>query len=515
MVVVTMALALAVLAMVAAPAAADKCTECEMVVGFIETWVAKNTSVATIEKDLEKICDKVPGISAICTALVDFGIPKVVGWLEEKEPPKTVCTKIHLCENTTVASSLSLPKLLKAPKKAQRKALKASDGECEICTYVIGAVESWVSNGANEQEIEAALDHICALVPGFESTCDAIVQAGVPTVISWIADNENATKVCSQLGACASTQKPLKLKNFKDDCGECQTVVGAVEHWIAQNTSEAWIENLLENSLCKLVPAFETTCDAIAAEGVPTLIQWITESEDPKTVCSQLGLCTSAKKAKTPLLKKVHKPLKNLKDDCGECKTVVGAIEHWLAENSSVAYIEKLLDDTVCKLIPGFETTCEAIAAAGVPTVIQWIEEAEDPATVCQQLGVCSTSNKGKTPVRKLFKMLKKKVKGGFGDDCGECQSVIGAIEHWLATNSSVSYIEKLLDDTVCKLIPAFETTCDAIAAEGVPTVIQWIEESEDPKTVCTQLGLCTSAKDKIKDFINTIKQARKNYRKH
>lgn len=63
--------------------------------------------------------------------------------------------------------------------------------------------------------------------------------------------------------------------------------------------------------------------------------------------------------------------------------------------------IEHELINIVCKYIPSFKQTCSAIIEVGIPDVIKMIREYEDGKKVCTQLGICGTT-------KKILSMLKK-----------------------------------------------------------------------------------------------------------
>jgi saposin len=266
---------------VSSPAKANKgdaveCEACKYLVGLVESMVASNTSEADIEKTLDKICKLIPGYQQVCDALVQQGIPQIISWIEQNETPADICTKnVHFC--TSLSAS--------------------NPEECAYCELLIGAIEAWLDAGANQEAIEADLEKLCALIPGIQSTCDAIVVAGIPQIINWIETYENNTIVCQQIGMCGANKlaKPLRpvrpLIGASEECSSCETLIGAMEHWLAENRTEQAIEWDLENLICPYVSSLQKTCDQIFIVGIPQLIQWINDAENPTVVCQQLGVC--------------------------------------------------------------------------------------------------------------------------------------------------------------------------------------------------------------------------------
>jgi len=169
---------------------------------------------------------------------------------------------------------------------------------------------------------------------------------------------------------------------------------------------------------------------------------------------------------------------------CSMCKTLVGAVESWLADNATDTAIIRNLD-SICRLVPAFDPVCEGIVAYGVPKFLAWIKENEDPSTVCKQLGVCSAQQ-----MATVVSMYKIAAAPGQGVVCAECQTVIGAIEGYLAKNSTQAYVEQQLDQ-LCKLIPQFSLICQTVIAQEIPTIINWLNKKYTPLQVCQNFALC------------------------
>jgi len=167
------------------------------------------------------------------------------------------------------------------------------DVECSGCEEVIGIIENWLSQANDQQEVIAAIEVVCTYMPDWEATCDAMIAAGVPTVVTWIDKNENDTVVCNQLGMCGNTQTK-KVRHVMDDCGECQEIVSTIESYVASNYSESVIATYLE-IVCTLVPQFTQICDQYITQYLPMIIEAIENEETPTQICTTLGVCSSVK----------------------------------------------------------------------------------------------------------------------------------------------------------------------------------------------------------------------------
>jgi saposin len=270
------------------------CDICKTLIDAIESWIEDNKTISQIESDLDQVCAWVPPFAPVCDQFVAWGIPDIVNYIKNNEDPTTFCTQIGIC----AAKKAKAPKVSKAPKKPK-------DINCDMCTYVIQSMESWLEQNATVQQIEQNLETLCALIPGFTAQCDAIVLQEVPQIIQWIEQNESPNDICTQLGFCNSTRRlkgkeaVLKQKLVKPppkqgaNCFICETIITSIESWLEQNATEAQIEQYLD-TLCTLVPSFQAQCDALIAQGLTQIIQWIEQNQTPQQVCTNLGLCTNS-----------------------------------------------------------------------------------------------------------------------------------------------------------------------------------------------------------------------------
>jgi saposin len=256
-------------------------------------------------------------------------------------------------------------------------------------------------------------------------------------------------------------------------CSPCEGVISMIESYVTENTTETQILQALE-SLCNLIPGdWGQQCVQAIANNGPAIIQQILNAENPTVVCTQLGLCTSKPKV-------LPKPVpKKTLDNCDICETVIQYVSTWVASNQTEEYIENMINQ-YCPLLGLPVAECNAIAAA-IPSVIEEIESGATPQVICQTLGLC--------PKRKA---VKPKAQGA---DCSICIFVVGQIEDYIASNATETEIMNALNQA-CALLGAFQAQCQALV-QNLPAYIAQLEKAEDPTTICTQVGICTSTKPK------------------
>jgi len=267
--------------------------------------------------------------------------------------------------------------------------------------YIVNLIEDYLDQDSTQKEIEIALEVVCEFLPeNYQATCEAFFEAGIPQIVEWIEQYENASVVCSQMGLCSSSSeivKPLIVKPADSVCDACTFLLNAVESWVESNRTITEIQNYLD-TLCNLIPGYSQVCDAMVDYELPTIIQWLENTENPHEVCTQLGLCSSSKNM---MMIKVNG--NQLGDNCVLCQFVVSSAEAWLEANATEAQIEQYLE-VLCNTLPsGLAEECDSIVETEVPMIIQYLKQNYTPQQICQKLGFCSSS--------KLNLDLKHKVK--------------------------------------------------------------------------------------------------------
>jgi len=255
---------------------------------------------------------------------------------------------------------------------------------CSPCEGVIAMIESYITENTTETQILQALESLCNLIPGdWGQQCMQAIADNGPALIQQLINAENPTIVCTQLGLCTSKPKvlpkPLPKKTL-DNCDICETVIQYIGTWLESGQTEQYIENMI-NQYCPLLGLPVAECNAIAA-AVPTLIEEIENGTSPQVICQTLSLCPKPK----PVVVKA----KSQGADCSICIFVVGQIEDYIASNATESEIMDALNQA-CALLGAFESQCKAVVA-DLPAYIAQLEKAEDPTTICTQVGICTLS---------------------------------------------------------------------------------------------------------------------------
>jgi len=193
---------LALLLVCSLPAAESQlCTQCQQIVGAIEQWVENNATVAQIVQYLDQYCALNPAFELECDAIVAYGVPTIVQWLQQNGSPATICKALGICKATSSGLHKSM------------KPIRVRDDFCTYCQTVISSIENWLAQNQTEAQIIQNLDQLCNLLPnGFNIYCQVFIAGEIPTIIKYIEQNYTPNQVCSNIGLCASKKTPSPLK---------------------------------------------------------------------------------------------------------------------------------------------------------------------------------------------------------------------------------------------------------------------------------------------------------------
>jgi len=173
------------------------CSICQLVVTYVEKWVAQNQTEAQIIQQLQAFCANLGPLAPECSSFVATYAPQIITWLENKEPPSTICAQLGVC--SSARSQLVRSKAVKTLKDKRN----VEQGACQICQLVVTYVENLLQQNNTVQQIEQKVDAMCALLPSpINNLCTSIVNSYLPQLIQWIVNKEDPQAFCSSVDLC-------------------------------------------------------------------------------------------------------------------------------------------------------------------------------------------------------------------------------------------------------------------------------------------------------------------------
>ena len=156
-----------------------ECEGCTLLVGAVEKWIEQNATETMIIKQFGKLCGLLPKYVKLCDSFIEFGIPKIIKFIEDYETPEIVCAQIRLCPQVV-----------------------SVDITCDGCKFIAEIIENFALDEKTITEIEKNVEKICVMVPKYYAVCDKIVKAYIPLIVKYIKEKETPEIICKQIGLC-------------------------------------------------------------------------------------------------------------------------------------------------------------------------------------------------------------------------------------------------------------------------------------------------------------------------
>ncbi|KYQ89751.1 saposin B domain-containing protein [Tieghemostelium lacteum] len=269
------------------------------------------------------------------------------------------------------------------------------------------------------------------------------------------------------------------------ECELCGFVVSYVEGYVSNNASEATIIQEAEK-ICTFVPGdLQSTCDTLVQSYLPEIISFLSNKVSSSVICQKIGMCSNKTATKT-----VGGAV-----ECSLCEFLVSTIEKYLSGNATETQIIQFLDND-CKIFGGLANTCQSLVNQWAPTIIAKLLNNEPPATVCQQIKLCTSSsfaNKSKKDKEsQVLCLLKQLAKEEDAISCTVCEFIFKEVETFVEQNQTESeIIAAVAQECNILVVPTFVQICQSIVDQYAPQIIQYVLNQETPQSACTLLGLC------------------------
>ncbi|XP_057312444.1 uncharacterized protein LOC130653962 isoform X3 [Hydractinia symbiolongicarpus] len=478
----------------------DYCLTCQQYLGTLHMLIANNATQAEILNALKSACSLAPSTFATeCNALVTLYGPTLIKWLVSyTADPSKFCTMIGLCKGHS-----SIPIVGQRPASGvlqfHREYPKLQDLEfspvCSLCKYGVSQLHLFLNKNSTTKAIASLLDSGCGLLPSpLNGQCKAFVDIYVPSILYILAwETSNSSFVCQKYHLCTSIEyqkemfKEVEKKSQPSNtvtCEVCTVAMGYLDDILKDQTTEAAVKKGLDELCAYLPPSLKSECTSLVDQYADEIIKLIVSKvANPAQVCKELGLCTSQKKA-IPVVKT---PTNNAVT-CEVCTVAMGYLEGILKGKRTEAAVKEGLDK-LCGYLPTYlQVDCSNLVSQYTDEIINLlVNELADPAIVCKEIKLCSAS-KGVV-----------KSQPGNPITCEVCTVAMGYLENLLKGNQTEAAVKAALDK-VCSLLPSeVQSECTTLVNEYADEIVRIIvAELGDPKTVCTEIGLCSSKKRKI-----------------
>jgi len=184
-------------------------------------------------------------------------------------------------------------------------------------------------------------------------------------------------------------------------------------------------------------------------------------------------------------------------DVCASCQTLVKDLKNAMENPIELEVITEGLK-LLCEFMGSYSDDCKNMID-NLPNIIHELEPLMDnPLLVCQQLHFC---NQGQITFRDRIVYLGMKTalrymkKQGMGDiACEECQLAVAELKSVLQDPNIQDELKNAIKQ-LCSVYQPIESECDDFVENYFPVLVQELNVFlNDPKGVCTDVGLCSAA---------------------
>lgn len=405
---------------------------------------------------------------------------------------------------------------------------------CTFCKDMVADVKNFIESNQTQAEILNYMNRACDFMPDdfAKQECTKIETHYLAEFESLIRDNVNPDEICRLVALC-NGNKTVKAPTLKAQvllpskvavqvtkvtlvrnkpqlgnselCDACKEFITEVKKEVDSPQTQASIKSLLDNECQQIGGGLASVCQEVVDMFLPELFSLVDQELTPD-LCVVAGLCKSDsmlayKMAVSSTITRVMNKLRNsglskiiekaaakLNDNtCDTCEMIAGYAKIFLSNNETEAELASLLQNDVCPQLGGFKDICDDLVKEYLPRLYAQLLEILDPATICKELGLCTSVSKPVKPVEKVD------VKAG--PQCILCEFLMSKLESMLADNATESEIISAVEK-VCNIMPStIRTECDQLVEQYGKQIIDMLVKEASPSVVCGLIGLCASDK--------------------
>jgi saposin len=404
----------------------DTCSECKDIVEKINAIIDDDAKIQRVKFMLSLACDMLPAESREeCKNLVN-NLDALIHQLRPMlKDPQAFCTSIHLCGSGNGSGGRVMKVMLLLVKKQLYHFVtpdRAGDVLCDECQFAVKEAKTLWDQQSIQDDVKQFLDQLCGHLGQYKDTCDNLVDAYFPLLVSEIDQLlSNPVQTCTDIGLCNTKtiqvaglqlfpsrigkvtlhhQKKTAIMNFINRMKRIQTRTGAstscslcvfsVNALLATLKADpqllqSWATGLQQ--ICRAFPTeLQAGCNDFLGIYMEPVLRVTIDSISGQEVCQLLQACP----ASTGAMVSVQRPATaNNAVVCESCRLVAGFLKTEFQQPDFQNEIKEELK-TICDFIPGqYATQCDAVLDDYIPQVFQMVIARLDPDTICPEMKMC------------------------------------------------------------------------------------------------------------------------------
>merc|ERR1712136_375931 len=264
------------------------CAMCGLVMVQLVQQLEDGSTQAQVIAALDQVCKSVPlePFADDCVVFVQKEAPEIISQIAKGIHPSEICQELRLC-----------PATVQEDREVQKeKEIEAVEGKivCELCSVVTHELDQLIEEDSTQDEIEAALDKVCSLLPAdYVGQCDDLVARYKSYMVQILLEFATPQQLCGFLRLC-----PTQVKLGGEQCTVCTFIAVELDNMLADADTEKEIAAKIE-AVCSHLPSFPATlrtdCDQFVEDNLPKILAELAKDMEPKTICSAIHMCTATK----------------------------------------------------------------------------------------------------------------------------------------------------------------------------------------------------------------------------
>jgi len=367
------------------------CEMCEFAINEVFDVLKDKEDREMVKNVLESICYRLPNsIERRCENFVEKYTDSLINLIVSGLTPDEVCAALSLCSSETAALEI-------VPVKKDME-----DTTCVLCEYVITTLDSMLEDKTNEEQIKAALESICSILPkSIESQCDKFVEQYTDIIIEMLTKDVTPEMICTNLGLCKPKGNivvhQVEMKDPKSPyCTLCELVVKDLDAMLEDKKNKEEIENALDVLCYQLSDPVHKQCEKMIAKYTEEIIDMFVNDYPPKEICAQLGLCVD-NEINTNDIFAVDFAVPEMETNvgCEMCEFAMTILDEHIKDTNTVDEIERMIQ-FMCSYLPGtIADKCEEfVDEYGEKVIDALVDDDLKPKEVCGQiLPQCATNS--------------------------------------------------------------------------------------------------------------------------
>lgn len=302
------------------------CPLCLMAAGFLIEEIKDNKTEEAVRHALDMICVKMPAkLKEDCLEFVTKFSEDVIDMVTADFTPEEICVFAKLCDppphaphleesstsmfrigNTGSESSESSESIEETDHNGgniftneipQSPPLRVNQVNCEICKMILREIEHRLSDNATVEEIKTAVESVCQIVPRRDKQkCEKFIDKYADTIIELLATTKPSL-VCTVMKLCGwgDYSDTDILKKSVSRCVVCESLMGALQGILQDDTVDGKINDKLEAACRQLPQSMGSVCEGLVEQLAPQIENIITEIPVGPIVCRKFNICAGRK----------------------------------------------------------------------------------------------------------------------------------------------------------------------------------------------------------------------------